>query len=114
MGTTSGLEEGIIPGVSLKHVGLYFHCYPHCSVNSLHLHIVDEYHTDDAEWSEEKNTWVDAVFGRQVPRAVYSNVGPTFDACRFKNLHIDKVIEALKWERFFLERRLTTNEPIAM
>tara|TARA_B110001452_G_scaffold158650_1_gene132048 strand:+ start:509 stop:1621 length:1113 start_codon:yes stop_codon:yes gene_type:complete len=26
-----------------KHIGLYFHCYPHATINSLHLHIIDEY-----------------------------------------------------------------------
>ena len=56
------------------------HCYPHRSVNSLHLHIVDEYHTEDGIKPE------------------YSNLGPSFDHFRFKNLHIDRVIEALERE----------------
>ena len=50
-------------------IGLYFHCYPHCSVNSLHLHIVD-----------------------------LANTGPTYDACKHKNLCIDDVIEGLERE----------------
>ena len=36
-------------------------------------------------------------------RPEYSNLGPTYDACRFKNLHVDKVIEALDREREKLE-----------
>ena len=56
-------------GVELADIGLYFHCYPHCSVNSLHLHIVD-----------------------------LSEVGPTYEACRFKNLSMDMVLKALEEE----------------
>ena len=67
---TAHLDKGDFPD-SLKYVGLYFHCYPHCSVNSLHLHIVDIYP---------------------------GNTGPTFAACKFKNLHIDMVIDALEKE----------------
>ena len=100
LGTTSGLKSGIIKvdgsEVSLKHVGLYVHCYPHCSVNSLHLHIVDEYHTEDGIWSEERQAW-DGGEGEN-GRPEYSNLGPTYDACRFKNLHLDRVIEALEKE----------------
>ena len=55
--------------VELADIGLYFHCYPPCSVNSLHLHIVD-----------------------------LSEVGPTYEACRFKNLSMDMVLEALDKE----------------
>ena len=55
--------------VELADIGLYFHCYPHCSVNSLHLHIVD-----------------------------LSEVGPTYEACRFKNLSMDMVLKALEKE----------------
>ena len=69
VGTTSGLESGIIDKVSLKHVGLYVHCYPHCSVNSLHLHIVDAEH-----------------------------LGPSYATMTFKNLEIDIVIEAFERE----------------
>ena len=55
--------------VELADIGLYFHCYPLCSVNSLHLHIVD-----------------------------LSEVGPTYEACRFKNLSMDMVLKALDKE----------------
>ena len=55
--------------VELADIGLYFHCYPLCSVNSLHLHIVD-----------------------------LSEVGPTYEACRFKNLSMDMVLKALEDE----------------
>ena len=55
--------------VELADIGLYFHCYPLCSVNSLHLHIVD-----------------------------LSEVGPTYEACRFKNLSMDMVLTALEKE----------------
>ena len=55
--------------VELADIGLFFHCYPHCSVNSLHLHIVD-----------------------------LSKTGPTYEACRFKNLSMDMVLTALEKE----------------
>ena len=55
--------------VELADIGLYFHCYPHAAVNSLHLHIVD-----------------------------LSEVGPTYEACRFKNLSMDMVLTALDKE----------------
>ena len=55
--------------VELADIGLYFHCYPHCSVNSLHLHIVD-----------------------------LSKTGPTYEVCRFKNLSMDMVLKALEDE----------------
>ena len=55
--------------VELADIGLYFHCYPLCSVNSLHLHIVD-----------------------------LSETGPTYEACRFKNLSMDMVLKALEDE----------------
>ena len=55
--------------VELADIGLYFHCYPLCSVNSLHLHIID-----------------------------LSEVGPTYEACRFKNLGMDMVLKALENE----------------
>ena len=53
----------------LADIGLFFHCYPHCSVNSLHLHIVDT-----------------------------SEVGPTYAACSHKNLPMDMVLTALDKE----------------
>ena len=53
----------------LADIGLFFHCYPHCSVNSLHLHIVD-----------------------------LSEVGPTYAACSHKNLPMDMVLTALDKE----------------
>ena len=55
--------------VELADIGLYFHCYPHSSVNSLHLHIVD-----------------------------LSEVGPTYEALRHKNLSMDMVLKALEKE----------------
>ena len=55
--------------VKLADIGLYFHCYPHCSVNSLHLHIVD-----------------------------LSEVGPTYEALSYKNLSMDMVLKALDKE----------------
>jgi len=53
----------------LRYVGLFFHPYPHGTVNSLHLHIVD-----------------------------LKTTGPTFEHLRHKNLHINFVIEALQSE----------------
>ena len=53
-----------------KKIGLYFHCYPHCSVNHTHLHIVD-----------------------------LSMAGPTHEHLRFKNLKLDDVIAVLKEEK---------------
>ena len=62
-------QETKQPIVELADIGLYFHCYPLCSVNSLHLHIVD-----------------------------LSETGPTYEACRFKNLSMDMVLTALEKE----------------
>ena len=53
----------------LSKIGLFFHCYPHCSVNSLHLHIVD-----------------------------LSETGPTYEACSHKNLSMELVLKTLKQE----------------
>ena len=55
--------------VELADIGLFFHCYPHCSVNSLHLHIVD-----------------------------LSEAGPTYEALSYKNLSMDMVLKALEDE----------------
>ena len=55
--------------VELADIGLYFHCYPHAAVNSLHLHIVD-----------------------------LSEVGPTYEALSHKNLSMDMVLTALEKE----------------
>ena len=52
-----------------KNVGLYFHCYPLNSVNTLHLHIVD-----------------------------LCNTGPSYEAQNGKNLSIHTVIECLENE----------------
>ena len=55
-----------------ENIGLFFHCYPHCSVNSTHMHIVDLDFT-----------------------------GPTFDQINYKekrNLKMEDVIEAVKEE----------------
>ena len=62
-------QETKQPIVELADIGLYFHCYPLCSVNSLHLHIVD-----------------------------LSEVGPTYEALRHKNLSMDMVLKALEDE----------------
>ena len=64
-------------GGRLVDIGLYFHCYPHCSVNSLHLHIVD-----------------------------LSEVGPTYEALSYKNLSMDMVLKALDKEIAGLSRLL--------
>ena len=52
-------------------IGLFFHCYPHCSVNSTHMHIVDLNYT-----------------------------GPTFDKIskEGRNLKMDDVIKAVEDE----------------
>ena len=53
----------------LADIGLFFHCYPHCSVNSLHLHIVD-----------------------------LSETGPTYPVFKHKNLRMNMVLTALERE----------------
>jgi len=53
----------------LSEIGLFFHCYPHCSVNSLHLHIVDLSETD-----------------------------LTYEECSYKNLSMELVLKTLKQE----------------
>ena len=55
--------------VELADIGLYFHCYPLCSVNSLHLHIVD-----------------------------LSETGPSYKYHSHKNLSMDMVLTALEKE----------------
>ena len=52
-----------------SNVGLFFHAYPHCSVNATHLHIVD----------------LDAT-------------GPSFDELAFKNLPLDDCLQVLSKE----------------
>jgi len=52
-----------------ENIGLFFHCYPHCSVNSTHLHIVD-----------------------------LATTGPTYKAIGQRNLKMDFVIQALQEE----------------
>ena len=52
-----------------SNIGLYFHAYPHCSVNATHLHIVDL----------EKR-------------------GPTMKHLEFKNLNLDDCIKVLEEE----------------
>ena len=56
-------------GEQLADIGLFFHCYPYCSVNSLHLHIVD-----------------------------LSEIGPTYPVFKHKNLPMDSVLKALDKE----------------
>jgi len=63
-----------------QNIGLFFHCYPHCSVNSTHMHIVDLDFT-----------------------------GPTFDKINYeegRNLRMDDVIEAVEEEIEHLENEL--------
>ena len=55
--------------VELADIGLFFHCYPLCSVNSLHLHIVD-----------------------------LSETGPSYKYHSHKNLSMDMVLTALEKE----------------
>ena len=50
-------------------VGLFFHCYPWCSVNSLHMHILD-----------------------------MAALGPTYAACEHKNLRVEHVIAVIEKE----------------
>ena len=69
-------------GNQLVDIGLFFPCYPHCSVNSLHLHIVD-----------------------------LSATGPTYDACKHKNLRLDMVLEALEKEINALEPTKNASTP---
>ena len=52
-----------------SHLGLYFHVFPHNSVPSLHLHLVD----------------LDAT-------------GPTYDALQYKNLSAEDVLAVLRAE----------------
>ena len=56
-------------GEQLGDIGLFFHCYPYCSVNSLHLHIVD-----------------------------LSETGPTYPVFKHKNLPMNSVLAALDKE----------------
>ena len=56
-------------GEQLVDIGLFFHCYPHCSVNSLHMHIVD-----------------------------LSETGPTYPMFKHKNLRMDIVLTVLETE----------------
>ena len=53
----------------LVNVGLFFHAYPHCSVNATHLHIVD-----------------------------LDYPGPTLEHLNFKNLKLDDCIKVLTAE----------------
>lgn len=57
------------PDGNIHDVGLYFHCFPFNSVQSLHLHIVD-----------------------------LKNQGPSFDVYKHKNLEINYVIQILEEE----------------
>ena len=52
-----------------SNIGLYFHAYPHCSINATHLHIVD-----------------------------LDTRGPTHDHLAFKNLHLSDCIKVLDSE----------------
>ena len=52
-----------------RNLGLYFHCYPHNSVQAFHLHLVD-----------------------------LEAVGPSFEACAHKHLPLNAVLDVLKAE----------------
>ena len=56
-------------GEQLADIGFFFHCYPHASMNSLHLHIVD-----------------------------LSETGPTYAVFKHKNLRMDYVLTVLERE----------------
>lgn len=57
----AALEYASNAGWSSK-VGLFFHVFGHCSVNSLHLHILDMEHLGPTFWSlEHKNCPLDAI-----------------------------------------------------
>ena len=48
--------------LELAYVGMFFHCWPHCTVNSLHLHIIDLTQTGPAfEYLTHKNLPIVAV-----------------------------------------------------
>jgi len=61
-----------------ERIGLFVHVYAHCSVNSLHIHIVD-----------------------------LENLGPTFEKLAYKNLSLDDAIAVL-WEELQDEQREAT------
>ena len=52
-----------------QNIGLFFHCYPHCSVNSTHMHILD-----------------------------MDRTGPSYEAIKSRNLKMDFVIQAVEEE----------------
>jgi hypothetical protein len=52
-----------------KNIGMFFHCYPHVGVNSLHMHFID-----------------------------LEKTGPTFAAMAKRNLPVDEVLKALHKE----------------
>lgn len=54
----------------VERLGLFLHVYAHCSVNSMHLHMVD-----------------------------MANLGPTYYKLEHKNLPIDDAIQVLREER---------------
>lgn len=56
-------------GSSPEQLGLFFHCFPHCSVNSLHMHILD-----------------------------LTATGPTYKHLGFKNLPLADVLAVLRDE----------------
>ena len=84
-GTTGSLREGVrvlqemqsaaevfaeaTEGWDPSRLGLFLHCYPHNSVQSLHLHMVD-----------------------------LGATGPTFEAMREKNLPLGEALEVLETE----------------
>ena len=52
-----------------QNIGLFFQCYPHCSVNSTHMHILD-----------------------------MDRTGPSYEAIKSRNLKMDFVIQAVEEE----------------
>ena len=52
-----------------QNIGLFFHCYPYCSVNSTHMHILD-----------------------------MDRTGPSYEAIKSRNLKMDFVIQAMEEE----------------
>ena len=72
--------DPVLPWSEKEHIALYFHAYPHCSVNATHLHIVDLKHA-----------------------------GPTHDHLAFKNLSLNDALEALRAEQesYKASRRIT-------
>lgn len=59
-------------GEQVKNLGFFFHVSPFCSVNLLHMHVVD-----------------------------MDNLGPSYDAIKFRNLSLEHVLQVLQEELDF-------------